>query len=66
MRDHHGTTDIATDRDRHKNHGDRVGGTDSGQRAFTIAGELSGNHAIGNVVQLLENHADEHGQRKQP
>ena len=58
------TADAAADGNSHENHGDGIGCLYSCQRL--LPDEPPGNDAVGNVVKLLENHTDEHGNGKCP
>ena len=59
-----GTADAATDGNGHENHGNGVGCPNGCQCLFPD--EPPGNDTVGNVVKLLESHADEHGNGKGP
>lgn len=56
------TADAAADGNSHENHGDGIGCPYSCQRL--LPDEPPCDDAVGNVVKLLENHTDEHGNGK--
>ena len=58
----HGAANIAAHRHSHKEHGNGVGGPYSGESP--LAHKASGNHAVRNVVNLLEHDAHQHGKGK--
>ena len=58
------TADAAADGNSHENHGDGIGCPYSCQRL--LPDEPPCDDAVGNVVKLLENHTDEHGNGKCP
>ena len=57
-----GTAGAAADGNCHKNHGNGIGCPNGCQRV--LPNETSRNDAVGNIIHLLESHADKHGNGK--
>lgn len=64
LRDHHRAADVAAHGHRHEQHGHRIGSAH--RRQGVLAHEFPRDHAVRDVVYLLEHDADEHRDGEQP